>query len=954
MNEQDLRAKGGLDEERKADLTDGIEAAQSILHRANDALDKEHRLAAVGELQSRVEDWKGHKIDHFGELLLYGSFTVLKGEGAKEVEREVRTIFDFHTPQCHAVDHRACPYTPSPSIVSHNSSATDCLETELQMAKPYPGSFRRDPEGDREEGREEDHKRADEELVTQTPLETSDVFAQANPSAPSIVEKSSPRSFRNKSPNSSFFFGSKSTSPPKPHSRSPKTPTPPELLVSPDCSPSISLIRSEGSSSDGEGVPSTPSRSGWIDASAALWSCNICCDEDKPRKNKKFSLALWRRNTAPCCKNFPCLCNDSFNSLNGLSLLHCTSPHATCASAITSQTSFEGKEKPIRSYTQSTPEKTIADRTERNVPVRLQYKVYLFERILLCCKEINPNKPKNKMLGTNKPLTDKKGKLRLQLKGRIFMQNVTDVVSMKNGKHESQLKCELNANRKLDKPLYTIQIFWKGDPGVENFVIRFATEDLMIKWRDQVTTQKQELSSFGRSSGQTGFTSMEKASLENPYLQDDDPDDDDSQGSTLVGGQDIFIASRNASSSSLRGVATLSGATILPPERSNNRVLPPRFPQSDMTTGTPIPPLTLHTNLVSNAESPGEFAGNSYFSPTADSPKSTRSSSQANTYPFPPQIIPVNDWRNDENKHKTAPAMGRVPSRDGIGSPTNFSVNGRTTQNQSIASQNAQFVAIAQSRVRSASTPDIHNHNASGLRRYANGQLQTPIDHNPVPPLPSNIPSHMVHMRATINRSHTNSPVSGQLPIRSATQSPQLQRDKTTRQQPPHHGYEQLQQYRQQQQQQHQHQQTNTEARFYYHGTHQATAPPAVAPPPLQIQSIQAAKSTPAIGIPYPSHLKVKIWFDPAPSHVTIVVTIVIKYQSLADRIDSKMTKISSASIASGTAKLRYRDDHDLVKIESDEDVRTAIETWGEVHEKGLRNGTIPDFELFWHEVEAK
>lgn len=59
----------------------------------------------------------------------------------------------------------------------------------------------------------------------------------------------------------------------------------------------------------------------------------------------------------------------------------------------------------------------------------IQYKVYLFERILLCCKEINLNKPKNKMLGNSKPLVDKKGQPKLQLKGRIFMQNVTDVLT---------------------------------------------------------------------------------------------------------------------------------------------------------------------------------------------------------------------------------------------------------------------------------------------------------------------------------------------------------------------------------------------------------------------------------------------------------------------------------------------------------------------------------------------
>ena len=70
----------------------------------------------------------------------------------------------------------------------------------------------------------------------------------------------------------------------------------------------------------------------------------------------------------------------------------------------------------------------MADISAYESPPPKQYKVYLFERILLCCKEINLNKPKNKMLGNNKPLVDKKGQPKLQLKGRIFMQNVTDVV----------------------------------------------------------------------------------------------------------------------------------------------------------------------------------------------------------------------------------------------------------------------------------------------------------------------------------------------------------------------------------------------------------------------------------------------------------------------------------------------------------------------------------------------
>ncbi|KAL9103114.1 MAG: hypothetical protein Q9163_001825, partial [Psora crenata] len=85
---RELRDKGGLDDSRRKNLDDGIAAAESILHRANDAIHKEQRISAVVDLQQRVEDWKGHRIDHFGELLLHGNYTVLKGEGAKEVERE--------------------------------------------------------------------------------------------------------------------------------------------------------------------------------------------------------------------------------------------------------------------------------------------------------------------------------------------------------------------------------------------------------------------------------------------------------------------------------------------------------------------------------------------------------------------------------------------------------------------------------------------------------------------------------------------------------------------------------------------------------------------------------------------------------------------------------------------------------------------------------------------------
>lgn len=88
----DLFKKGDLDQGRKADLLAGKDAATSVLSRTNNAVDREEKAEAVHELRSRVEDWKGHKVEGFGELLLHGTFTVLKSENissGKDAERQV-------------------------------------------------------------------------------------------------------------------------------------------------------------------------------------------------------------------------------------------------------------------------------------------------------------------------------------------------------------------------------------------------------------------------------------------------------------------------------------------------------------------------------------------------------------------------------------------------------------------------------------------------------------------------------------------------------------------------------------------------------------------------------------------------------------------------------------------------------------------------------------------------
>lgn len=73
---------------------DAVEIIQGVLQEANAAIDKETRQNALVDLNERVEEWKSLKIESFGELMLFGTFTVLKGDGsAKDQEKEVSSVY---------------------------------------------------------------------------------------------------------------------------------------------------------------------------------------------------------------------------------------------------------------------------------------------------------------------------------------------------------------------------------------------------------------------------------------------------------------------------------------------------------------------------------------------------------------------------------------------------------------------------------------------------------------------------------------------------------------------------------------------------------------------------------------------------------------------------------------------------------------------------------------------
>ncbi len=369
------------------DLAKGMMAASSILHRANDAIDKEQRVDAVTELQSRVEDWKGHKIDHFGELLLHGNFTVLKGEGAKEVEREVGKVFDSLPSRLIAMFlDRIMEEQPMLGPQTPHSDASACMSPDMQ-APPggalTPKRLRTTSDSVPKEVPEEERKK---KARLNMPAHASASSPNTQNLSQGLREKRSVPAFLNK-----MRVGSKA-------SPIQTRPGSPDFGIAPLSETRIMLTYS----CDGNGAKLglTPDQRCKLRPNGVLPASGFTTfrfeytgdgSEDLPSQGSSF---LWDS----CLK------------------LKMRSPYIWQMS-------------PTLSYAELTNLDSTANILGIRAPLRTQYKVYLFERILLCCKEINPNKPKNKMLGNNKPPVDKKGKPRLQLKGRIFMQNVTDVVS---------------------------------------------------------------------------------------------------------------------------------------------------------------------------------------------------------------------------------------------------------------------------------------------------------------------------------------------------------------------------------------------------------------------------------------------------------------------------------------------------------------------------------------------
>ncbi|KAK6330163.1 hypothetical protein TWF730_004660 [Orbilia blumenaviensis] len=336
--------------------------------------------------------------------------------------------------------------------------------------------------------------------------------------------------------------------------------------------------------------------------------------------------------------------------------------------------------------------------------IEREYQIYLFERILLCCKEVGANKKSKAVAAGNK----KGPKTRLQLKGRIFMQNVTDIISLaKNGS-------------------YTLQIFWKGDPGVEDFVIRQRNEELLKQWnnllhrqvalwkRDDAPAKADRPTRFPTSNTEFIWT----AGAEVPRPADDGASSDDDDAEEREQGEPEAVqAARNETSAKY------------PPGGSQAAFPPPKQPKYPISSSNQY--MQSQTATPLSAATPTN--GMSYFSPS-ESPMPTPQSRQTSgQYPFPKQ-----------GGHENGTAMARSTSREGSGQRIQRPSLPGIAQPQSTTQQN---------RMRSASSPNIHPLPASSPLGRANALGTPPLPNTAGYPAPSrmisqspSLYSHVQHL----------------------------------------------------------------------------------------------------------------------------------------------------------------------------------------------------------------
>ncbi|CAJ0871686.1 6831_t:CDS:10 [Entrophospora sp. SA101] len=358
------------------------------------------------------------------------------------------------------------------------------------------------------------------------------------------------------------------------------------------------------------------------------------------------------------------------------------------------------------------------DDTER------EYHVYLFERIILCCKEIQ-KKSQTKPKGILKD-GKKSKKPSLQLKGRIYIHNISAIV---------------NNSR---QGLWSLKIFWKGDSELDSFSLKCRNEEQLKLWQTTIEKLQNESSNrntlissniHSKNSSEPNSTPVKHKIAKSQSLPYGQPP------ATPYGGNGksrprteeqtpLPPYNWNSSQPLPSNAHRTHGNTSMPPI--------PRSSNSSMMTATNTTTTTVST---STSTSPTMTPPSSYHTSPAQSARSSTSTSNSNS---------VNTWSrrsieqpsaladtlakvmmSEEDDYVTSTSMQRAHSHNTpppTDQQTYQNVNGSIIAQQQ--QQQAANSILRNQRLRSASTPNIHSIQESS---FESGE--------PLPELPASPPS---------------------------------------------------------------------------------------------------------------------------------------------------------------------------------------------------------------------
>lgn len=84
---------------------------------------------------------------------------------------------------------------------------------------------------------------------------------------------------------------------------------------------------------------------------------------------------------------------------------------------------------------------------------------------------------------------------------------------------------------------------------------------------------------------------------------------------------------------------------------------------------------------------------------------------------------------------------------------------------------------------------------------------------------------------------------------------------------------------------------------------------------------------------PNPISFRVKVYVPSEGTSFTLVVSSVVTFETMRDRIDAKLSRTTNLTFLTGNLRLQFEDeDGEMITMQNDDDVQTVFDQWRDIH----------------------